>query len=438
MPRITQRRVFQARITLREIQDEWNRLVPLANERGITAAPWARIPQTRDRGLRRLNVLRRRLGIEIPDDQQTTQPVEVEQSIGATLSLRGIVAEYNRLVPVAAQQGITIQPWRGIPSTARRGMQRLHWLRTQIRGLNEAVSPLTITAVQEGFPFSGLTFGVEIECYTPSGLYGTDIAALVTRTGIDCRNEVYNHQRRTWWKVVTDGSLRNYQHGIELVSPILSGPEGFAQVRKVCEVLETSRCKINKSCGLHVHVGINEEIRTAQNAILLYDHFEDAIDSFMAPSRRKSASGFALPSKSYVRDVAGRTFNNMLDLIRAYGQHPEHGARTHFRYRKANLLSWLQHKTIEFRQHQGTIDADRTENWLKLCLRIVLAARQRNDNNYGERTLDNLLAVVGASDEAAFFHSRANYFAGADRRAAAYRLRREQASNPYRPFQVEA
>ena len=34
-----------------------------------------------------------------------------------------------------------------------------------------------------------------------------------------------------------------------------------------------------------------------------------------------------------------------------------------------------QHGTVEFRQHQGTVEHDKAENWVKLVLRMVLTAR---------------------------------------------------------------
>jgi hypothetical protein len=41
------------------------------------------------------------------------------------------------------------------------------------------------------------------------------------------------------------------------------------------------------------------------------------------------------------------------------------------RYQKLNLESLERHGTIEFRQHSGTVDAEKAVNWVRLCTAFI-------------------------------------------------------------------
>jgi hypothetical protein len=45
------------------------------------------------------------------------------------------------------------------------------------------------------------------------------------------------------------------------------------------------------------------------------------------------------------------------------------------RYHKLNLTAYRRHRTVEFRQHSGTLEANKAINWVLLCLRMVDAAK---------------------------------------------------------------
>jgi hypothetical protein len=59
------------------------------------------------------------------------------------------------------------------------------------------------------------------------------------------------------WKAECDDSINNGSggHKCEIVSPVLRGPEGLAQVVEVLRTLEAKGQRGNVSCGVHVHVG---------------------------------------------------------------------------------------------------------------------------------------------------------------------------------------
>jgi hypothetical protein len=218
-----------------------------------------------------------------------------------------------------------------------------------------------------------LTFGAELECFLPIGMTHRAAAArIAAETGIECHAEGYNHYTRPTWKIVTDGSLGNYQRGAEIVSPILSGEEGIEALAKVCRALTDMGAKVNKNCGFHVHIGMRgESLDTWKNVIRAYAAFETQIDNLMPTSRRannncycRSIARIDHAALERATDLSG--VDRAVDLRGAYDR----------RYAKVNLQSYYRHGTIEFRQHSGTVDADKATNWVRFLLAMVEAARK--------------------------------------------------------------
>jgi hypothetical protein len=141
------------------------------------------------------------------------------------------------------------------------------------------------------------TFGIEIECVLPRTMSHRLLAQTLAEAGIAAHVEGYNHHTSHDWKITTDGSIRchggRYTYGTELVSPILRGIDGMNQAIKVCKLLVENRVKVNKSCGLHVHVGArNRPVEWFRSVLKIYSEHETSIDSMLAPSRRGSSNGY--------------------------------------------------------------------------------------------------------------------------------------------------
>jgi len=208
------------------------------------------------------------------------------------------------------------------------------------------------------------TFGVEIECILPARTTRTDTAMAITAAGVLARDADYTHAiDRAFWKVVRDGSLST--NGQELVSPPLALNEAsFAQVTIVCAVLRGLQATVNKSCGLHVHIGAQHlSVEAVKRLALMYAEYEPAIDSLIPPSRRAS-------NNSYCRSVVTsnkRAINRALgvaDVARAIGD----------RRVKLNFHAYHKYGTVEFRHHSGTIDPVKVIAWIKMCAKMVEAA----------------------------------------------------------------
>lgn len=206
-------------------------------------------------------------------------------------------------------------------------------------------------------------FGVELEMV---GIDQANAAAAIRSAGIECNVEGYNHQTRPQWKVVTDGSLRDEtgRGSCEVVSPVLFGQDGLDQVTKVCNALIAAGAKINKTCGLHVHVDARDLSTSAVKAIIArYTKFEAQIDAFMAPSRRQAFYAQSM-SQDMARILRCNTVNDMAQamLSKYSGQ---------ARYRKVNVMSYLRHGTLEFRQHGGSVEAEKICNWVRFLQSFV-------------------------------------------------------------------
>jgi hypothetical protein len=171
------------------------------------------------------------------------------------------------------------------------------------------------------------------------------------------------------WKVTTDGSITPSRGtGMEIVSPILKGQNGLDQLKIVCETLREWGGLINKTCGLHIHFDAeNFSMPTWRNLYKNYIICEGTIDSMMPNSRRAN-------NNYYCQSIIGngsrtRAFRK-LDNARTVLELSQ-TMTNRDRYRKVNAESFFRHKSIEFRQHSGTINYEKISNWILFLHGIV-------------------------------------------------------------------
>jgi hypothetical protein len=227
------------------------------------------------------------------------------------------------------------------------------------------------TSTQLDYSFTR-KFGIEIEAYNCTR---EKLASELRAAGIDVAVEGYNHTTRNHWKLVTDASLTG-NNTFELVSPVLEGEAGLKELEKVCWVLEFCDVKVNDSCGLHIHMDAADfDLQTWKNLALSYKHLERVIDSFMPQSRRQNYYCKGLSSISAVDIQAAQSIN---DLQAAFGNN---------RYRKVNLEAYARHRTVEFRQHSGTTNFTKMENWIRFLNGLITFAKA---GIAGTTSLDNI------------------------------------------------
>ena len=226
------------------------------------------------------------------------------------------------------------------------------------------------------------TFGVEIETADHNE---REIAAALNAAGIPTLCNGYNHtDSHSNWKVVPDGSC-----GAEIVSPILKGEEGLQQVREVCAVLNQIGCRVNRSTGVHVHHGfVNGTFAQMRSILFLYAKLQPYINA-MLPSRIASSRD-AFYTKQLNLDtvkaesdyISQRLYGSLsrIDEVTAAANYfgtTAHG-RSERRYWTVNASAFMDHKTIEFRHHSGSTNAEKIIAWIVFTQNIMTVGMSKN------------------------------------------------------------
>lgn len=238
------------------------------------------------------------------------------------------------------------------------------------------------------------TFGVEMEIIHESE---SKIRTAIRNAGVECEIEGYNHDTITHWKIVSDASVDG---GFEVVSPVLKGRGGLSELEKVCNALVNAGARIRKCCGLHVHLGTDDfktDIRVWKNLYKNYAALERTIDSFMPSSRRHNQYCRSMRVCDWNAKIESAANLRMLESAVTGGS----------RYFKLNSQSYWRHKTVEFRQHSGSVEFEKVRNWILFCARFVEFSR-RNAVETGRKT--ELKKFLDA-DLVNYYNNRAAKFA---------------------------
>lgn len=232
------------------------------------------------------------------------------------------------------------------------------------------------------------TFGVEIE-FTSSVLTRAEIARKLQNVGINVLAENYNHNTRDNWKVITDSSC-----GYEIVSPVLHGQTGLDETRIVLDTMsELEGVAVNRECGIHVHVHLaGYTPHNAANLMKTYMKYEGEIDMTLPNSRRATVGRGNRYAAGLVQAWSNNWGNNddyatryqkcfaaytqvqsqwkagdLTDSDAMYKLYRISGTR----YTTLNLECFSRYGTVEFRQHGGSLNADKVCTWIVFCSNLV-------------------------------------------------------------------
>ena len=242
------------------------------------------------------------------------------------------------------------------------------------------------------------TFGVEIECYN---FTRPSLINAAHAKGLRVASEGYNHiDNRHYYKIVSDASLTG-ENTQEVVSPVLRSEDGLGSLKTLCESLSRVDAKVNKSCGLHVHIGArdltNEEYC---NIFVNYMYLEEAINSFLAPSRRDSNSRWCKSLK-----------NHKMAIINSRTKNEIRSALEYDRYHRVNAEAYNRHGTVEFRQHQGTVNFEKISHWVTFLGKLV----EYSKSNRLTRDITRIEDIPFLTeDEKRYFINRRYFFGGAN------------------------
>ena len=273
------------------------------------------------------------------------------------------------------------------------------------RAARRASSRSTRTATT---PTRTRKFGIEIEF---NGITQPEAKRAIAATGLPVEIEGYGHHTRSYWKVTTDCTS-----GLEVVSPILQGQDGYDQVRKVMDALQTAGARIHIGCGLHVHHDARDLSGEAlANLVEMYARSQGALDRLVAPSRRGE--------RTYLGPLTAREVETIAAGFRAPRFDANRRPARVTRYRNLNAtMAFETHGTVEFRQHQGTLNADKAIAWIKLGQAMIRAAEAGASSSIPSTVFEMLHTLSSdhglEAEAAAFLCTRAFDLADAPRRSS--------------------
>lgn len=249
-----------------------------------------------------------------------------------------------------------------------------------------------------------LQFGVEIEFYNVH--YKLAIKEL-RAAGLDVADFAgYTHEdSETAWKVTTDSSVTSYNTGtyagLELVSPILKGDKGLDDLRTALTVLSNIGARVDSTCGLHVHHNASSfDHQQLINIVNLYYTHQAGINTILPKSRRTSARArYCKPIPT--RSLAAINYQKQYTHCETENQRLMKAVNSFkTRYLVINLHAFAVHKTVEFRQHSGTLDADKAEAWILLTYQMMRYASTHtvDEPKNNRKSLQQLLETIGLED----------------------------------------
>lgn len=113
------------------------------------------------------------------------------------------------------------------------------------------------------------------------------------------------------------------------------------RLKKFCSILHKYSYEVNNSCGLHVHFDMR--YKTHDEVFRLADE----LDKWLY------------------------TLRGLVESHRRKSEWCEFGISTWNRYRAVNFLSYKRHETLEIRLLEGTTDASKIINWIRLIEAII-------------------------------------------------------------------
>jgi hypothetical protein len=236
----------------------------------------------------------------------------------------------------------------------------------------------TKTKIMKTIIKSNRTFGVEIEFN--SSVSQTTVANILNNKfrSIEFKGEGYNHATVPYWKIITDSSVSDrLGYGLEIVSPILKGKKGLKEVQRILDVMDNNEnFEVDITCGIHVHVDVNNQsAQEIANCVKLYAKQSEYIDAILQPSRRAGGSKgerWARNAYNRMNIEAGnneRLFNEIDSCLENRGnttlsQINELCSYMGGRYNAVNLNAYRKYGTVEYRQHGGSLSAEKVCNWI--------------------------------------------------------------------------
>jgi len=220
------------------------------------------------------------------------------------------------------------------------------------------------------------------------------------------------------WIAASDSSIHppSGQMGHEIISPILYGQEGLETIKRVMKALKKAGAKVNKSCGLHVTMGVANcsarwkrmaawkktscMMNLADAYIYFMDYgFSELCSSSRSPNSANASHYACYPRPSWTTQYGKATKQTAKNVL--YSSDPTLGRGA------LNFGNLWDAGVIEFRQHHGSLNGNDIVNWALLCHKLLSCAI--NDEHIHNRVdvrnftpdLEGLIQYVNAGSDLA-------------------------------------
>jgi hypothetical protein len=176
----------------------------------------------------------------------------------------------------------------------------------------------------------------------------------------------------------------------EIVLPVYANCQVAREhLISVCNVLERLGCTVNARCGLHVHIGnapLKDGVSASDFTGASIAHTERTGEYY---SNHDEPFGAAIIKDWMVRYTRMQTTRNGINAMLPASRHNNRMCKrlslsaiecantigelqeaTHGKFSSINLQTWSK-GTVEFRQHSGTIDAEKIWAWMQFLINLV-------------------------------------------------------------------
>jgi len=219
------------------------------------------------------------------------------------------------------------------------------------------------------------------------------MALVIANAGYQCHTQPEEKSAQKW-SVGEDDTVQYRRDGrhytdIEIRSPALYlKPDGLMQIQAVVDLLRSEfELSVNDTCALHVHVG-NERrgypLQTLKNLCILTSMFEGRLSALHHPSRVLVGSLGQEYCRTPSSVFSGKSPWDIALMVQAFGTQEElvkrySGSGLVTDKCQAYSLCSLRpesHRTIEFRQHESTLDTEEIRHWICVVAGLVSAAHK--------------------------------------------------------------
>jgi len=181
----------------------------------------------------------------------------------------------------------------------------------------------------------------------------------------------------TIWGCHKDVSIE----GMEFVSPVLYGDEGFTEIAKFCKFARRKGFRVNRNCGYHVHFDMRNETEDSLKAIAYAYAITYPLWCALVPNNRSDNA------------YCGGLDYNPEEILKEDWEYFV-GKRDRFEY--INWRAYLVHGSMEIRLYQGTLDATEICNWIKTHAIFIDTVKNMSFNEIKAMFSDNVYQLFKA------------------------------------------